>query len=298
MNLKIILLAVCLSCASIGKGQANDWEAAIYNVSLGSLFGGVGALINKNPGELWHKVLFKGMWQGAAGGYVVFESKRMLRNIHKEEKLEYAWGANLLNAAGSSMIENAASNRDLWEQWNLPIGFIRMEFHTKNEFKFRPKIMPIAFGYTVYNVVQSKFEAEKSIKTGHLIFSNDSPDYFENDFFTADAFWTPGGIVLNAQYKDFFDDLWYYEIISHEIVHAYQWNEFNAVNAFHLPLRNYLNQRSQIFNRLDQWIYWDMQGSVKDLLYQMENNIDRKCYYDNFIEHEAGYFSNTLYSCD
>lgn len=41
--------------------------------------GGIGALINKKPEHKFDKVLLKGVYQGALGGYVTFESKRLIR---------------------------------------------------------------------------------------------------------------------------------------------------------------------------------------------------------------------------
>jgi len=40
------------------NAQQNDTQAALYNIGLGSLFGGVGAMINKKPQEKLDKVFF------------------------------------------------------------------------------------------------------------------------------------------------------------------------------------------------------------------------------------------------
>ena len=48
------------------------------------------------------------MAQGALGGYLVYESKNLLRKITLEKELAYSWPAKLVNSAGISIIENAA----------------------------------------------------------------------------------------------------------------------------------------------------------------------------------------------
>ena len=140
------------------KAHKNDFQYASYNIGIGAIFYGVGALINRKQNEKFHTVLLKGMGKGAVGGYIVFESKRMIRKINTKENWTYSWGGKILNSAGTSFIENAASNRKLWEQFNMNFGFIRVEMHTANGFKVRPKIMPVAFLYgTVRVAVLGKF---------------------------------------------------------------------------------------------------------------------------------------------
>lgn len=117
------------------NAQANDAEAALYNVGFGGLSGAIGAIINKKPDDKFGKVFLKGLWQGALGGYVTFESKRILRIAGREGDWKLYWTSNLVNAAGSSIKENAANNKDFWDQWNISIGFNRIEFHTKDAFQ-------------------------------------------------------------------------------------------------------------------------------------------------------------------
>ncbi|MGB5942250.1 MAG: hypothetical protein WBG71_05165 [Leeuwenhoekiella sp.] len=113
---KLRLLLVLLTIKFSVEGQSNDFEAATYSVAFGGIFSGIGAIINKSPEKKTGKVFLNGLLKGAAGGYVIFESKRLLREVARQENLAYAWLAKLVNAAGISMIENAAMNRPLWQQ--------------------------------------------------------------------------------------------------------------------------------------------------------------------------------------
>ena len=40
--------------------QSNDTEALLYNISIGGIFGTIGAIINKKPYEKLDKVILKG----------------------------------------------------------------------------------------------------------------------------------------------------------------------------------------------------------------------------------------------
>lgn len=113
----------------------NDFEAGISNVAFGGLVGGLGAIINKKSNEKTGKVFLKGFTQGALGGYLVFESKRLVGKFGKTGDYGYIWPSKLVNSAGVSIIENAAANRDFYDRWHLNIGFNRLEFYTKDKFK-------------------------------------------------------------------------------------------------------------------------------------------------------------------
>ena len=61
------------------------------------------------------------------------------------------------------MIENASSNRKLFEQLHINIGFNRLEFYTKENFKIKYKIMPVAFVTTFISAIDSKPECESNV---------------------------------------------------------------------------------------------------------------------------------------
>ncbi|MUU78524.1 hypothetical protein [Winogradskyella endarachnes] len=81
-NLILTFLLILISFST--NAQANDTEAALYNVGFGAEFGTVGAIINKSPDEPLGKVIKKSLWQGALGGYITFESKRILREARSK----------------------------------------------------------------------------------------------------------------------------------------------------------------------------------------------------------------------
>ena len=138
-NYNCVILTLCLNSYS-----QSEFEIGLYNVGLGGFGGAIGAVINKKPNEKIFNVFCSGFLKGSLGGTFVYGSKKMVSQIHIKEKIEYNWLAKILNSLGTSMIENASSNRKLLNNY-INIGFNRLEFYTKENFKIKYKIMPVAF---------------------------------------------------------------------------------------------------------------------------------------------------------
>ncbi len=265
--------------------QHNDTQSGIYNIGLGSLTGGIGAMINKKPGEKLGKVLLKGLWQGAVGGYAIFESKRMIRLIHQNNELGFAWPSKLVNAAGTSIVENAAANRNLWEQWHINYGFNRVEFNVKDGLDVHYKVMPVALVYTIGIALQTKFELGKTLQSGQFIFSSNTKRWEETNSI---GIAYPGNIVYKPNVAD------NNKLLSHEIIHIYQLNDINGINVYFDRPRAFFSSKSKLFKDINDWVYFDFNSIVQGYLHSLED-INRVNYYDNYFEHEAGYYSRTLH---
>jgi hypothetical protein len=275
-------------CSSSLKAQTNHTKAALFNIGIGSVFSGIGAVINMEPREKFGKVLFKGMAQGALGGYLVYESKVIAGRIAKHENLSYGWPAKFVNSAGTSIIENAASNRNFWEQWNLNIGFNRIEFHTKDRFQLKYRIQPVALLLTAHTAFLNKFEPELSFKTGEFIFSGnsywrDSNDYLGSAIGTA--------ILLNPDNGGF-----NYNTVAHEMIHVFQYHDFNVLNTYiNKPLAQF-KEGSGFFRKMEKIFHYDFNVFIFAGLYKMEhfgkNQQTFEGYYSNYFEREAYFFSD------
>lgn len=269
----IFSFTLILSFLNSGKilGQSNNTEALLYNIGIGSFFSGIGAVINKDPEEKIGKVFFKGMAQGALGGYLVYESKMLVGKIPKNGKLEINWAAKFVNSAGISIIENSFLNRSFWEQWNLNIGFSRIEFHVKNKLKVKYNIMPVALLLTGYSAIDNKFEFKKSLRKGVFIFSNNrlEPRFAGRAIGTA--------VTLNDR---FLNDS---QTLSHELIHVYQYHDFNFINSLFRKEIDKINNSSQFFRNIEKFIYYDIQAPFGRGVYEIEN-LTADSYYDNFIE--------------
>lgn len=284
IKFKLLFLTALFLFSNYCIGQSSNSEMALYNVGIGSVVSGIGALINKKPDEKWGKVVLKGMGQGALGGYLVYESKTLIGKIEKKQALEYSWYGKLINCAGTSIIENASSNTNFWEKWHLNIGFNRLEFYTKDKFKVKYKIMPVSLVLTTAVAFNTKFEFRKTIQTGEFIFSTNDSSYEEGAM-------TFGNVIALTRKQ-----LNNYSLYSHEIIHIYQYYDYNFVNTYwNKPIGNW-KSKSNTFNKISDIFHFDMQVAVLRPLYELENG-NRNCYYDNFFENEAGFYSNTI-TCD
>jgi hypothetical protein len=247
------------------------------------VIGAGGALINKGKTEKAGAVFLKGFWQGGMGGYLTFESKRMLRLAAKNEDWKCYWGSRLFNAAGSSIKENAALNRDFWEKWHFNIGFMRFEFHTKDQFLFKPKVMPVTLYYTFFATIYADFELNNSLRTSFLAFSIKRKEEWGN--WGGSAYL--GLFVTAKEYSD------YYPLLSHEILHLYQAHDFFVLNTLmHRPMLK-LKERYSWVEKLSEFIYLEAPAGILRLAYLYESNRAVN-YYDNFFEREASFYSGQL----
>lgn len=273
------MIVLCLKLCLNSYSQQSEFEIGLYNAGLGGFGGAIGAVINKKPNEKIFNVFCSGFLKGSLGGTFVYGSKKMVSQIHIKEKIEYNWLAKILNSLGTSMIENASSNRKLFEQLHINIGFNRLEFYTKENFKIKYKVMPVAFVTTFISAIDSKPEWNLMLRSGEVIFSTNYKN--SNNF---------RGQALLSSFKLRESEINNYSVLAHEIIHLYQYNDFNFVNPYFSDLTNKINTGNKF---IDSNVYWDFNSIVIAGLYQLEN-VNRSNYYNNFFEYEAGFFSNTL----
>ncbi|MEM8937878.1 MAG: hypothetical protein AAGC64_00865 [Bacteroidota bacterium] len=278
-----IIIAFILLFHYLGKSQNTDLEMATYNIAFGAITGGIGAVINKSPNQKFGKVFAKGALKGCLGGYLVFESKRIVRIISNQNKLEYAWPAKMVNSMGISILESAARNDSDWSRWHINVGFNRLDFRFKQGLKAKYRIMPISFLLTSYLAIGNRFDLNRSLLTGEFIFSSESSSLFSNDFSAVNL----GNAILYKP-SQFSPD-----IIAHEIIHSYQYYDFNFVNTWLEKPKRQLFDSSSTWNKLNDFLYFDLNGIPLRAAYLIEES-SASTYFDNFFEFEAGYWSNTL----
>jgi hypothetical protein len=242
----------------------------------------VGEVINKEPQQKFGKVLLKGMAQGALGGYVVFESKRMLRSFAKTENYGYVWPSKIVNAAGNSIIENAASNQNFWEQWHLNIGFNRFDIYTKDKFRLQYRIMPFSLGATIFGFSKYSFDSSESLRLGTFIFRGE-----EIIVIGGDANFE-GAVGYNVIFLKPSSKI---EIKAHELIHTYQYEQFSGINLFTNKASNKLESSSKIYNFYTKYFYTDFNGPIFNLISILEKE-SKDNYREKIFEKEAYYFTN------
>lgn len=261
--------------------QNNKSDLALFNIGFGSLAGGIGSVINKKPGEKTGKVFIKGLWQGALGGTIVHSSKLMLGLNVEKNSYDYFWPSKITNAIGSSIIENASSNKIFYDQFNFHIGFNRIEVFPKRNFHVSYKVMPVYFVMQLYIATNSKFELDKTIKTGEFIFSNKNINLDYKGYVLGNS------MVLNSNFSS---DI---ATISHEMTHIYQSYNFMYFNSFIKPIEDKLFKPDTYYQKSKKHIYYDYHHVFLYGLYalQYKKGVD---YYDNYFEKEAAVYSNSF----
>ena len=263
------------------RAQKNDLQYGLVNVGIGSVVGGVGAIINKKPEEEFGKTLLKGLVQGGFGGYLIYESKRFLREFSETKNYNYIWPSKIVNAAGSSIIENAAANRDFWARWHINFGFNRFEVDTKDNFRISYRIMPVSLTSTLYLFSHERFDLDRSIVFGTFVFEAQRP--IEGAGFEAEGAAFQDAILL----KRISDGAQVTE--AHELVHVYQNESLVGFNMFfNRPLEK-LKESNKYFRLYDKIFYTDFHTLIRQGIYNLEE--EHNGYRAVSFEKEARYFS-------
>lgn len=260
------------------NAQNNDFQAGLYNVVSGSIIGGAGALINKKPNEKMGNVLLKGLGQGAFGGYITFESKKLIRNFAKTGNYAYVWPSRLVNSLGNSVILNAASNRNFWERYYLDIGFGHFEYDVMKEKGISVRIMPFSLFGAVNMFSYGKLDLKRSVYTGLFFFKS-------NEFEENDGWAIYNNITIHENLLKNRS-----EVIAHEIIHAYQYEGLIGVNSF-VDKPSSMWDQSKFWKTYDSIFYTDFNGPLHNLLYALDKGFN-KPHGDRLHEREAIYFSS------
>jgi hypothetical protein len=279
LNKYNILFIVLISLVLITKTNAqhkNDFEAGLFNIGFGGIVGGLGAIINKNPNEKTGNVFLKGFSQGALGGYLLFESKRLVGKFGETHNYAYIWPSKLINSAGISMIENAAANRNFGDRWHLNIGFNRFEIHTKEKFKMSYRIMPFALGNTIRGFTKGNLDIDKTIKTGSFVFFTKT--IYEKGMFINGATYSNSILISNST-----NDL--ERTLSHELIHVYQYESFSGFNSYVNKLTEKWNTKKW-YSTYNKVFYTDLNYLTFISTYNLYPNFD-----SNFFEKEAFYYT-------
>ncbi len=277
--MKYLFLVITLPFFLYTNAQHNDSQAAVYNVLSSSIIGGIGAIINKSSDQKIGKVFIKGVYQGAIGGYVVFESKRVLREFTKTNNYGYIWPSKVLNSIGNSMVYNAASNRNLWERWHINIGFNHLEYDFKRDKKLRYRILPLSFSRTIQGFTKGTLDVQRSFASGHFIFKE---KYSNQDYY--------GRAMANSVlYVDLLRGNSLTSILTHELIHSYQYEQSFVLNCYLDKPISKLEKRSSFVKNYNKIFYTDFNHILNSGIYGIHDifDIERK---NQYYENEADYF--------
>ena len=271
-------IIIFLFCITESFSQSNDFEAAGYSIGIGTVFTTVGAIINKDKDERVWDVVKERWWQGALGGYLHFESKRILRAVDSHDQWPLFWSSKIVSDLGSSIQHNAAYNEAFGRYWYINLAFNRIEIDTKDRWKLNYKLRPVDFLFTASAAIRYEFQATESLRYGHPIFVTD-----DGDLNGLRAYASAGFMVRETKENQL-------SIIKHEFVHVRQNNEYSILNTYYQPFLNDKKKKSIFYDWVDSNLYIEAHYIPLRGLYLLETSTATK-YTDNFFEKEADYFS-------
>ena len=287
-QLAFLFLSVILSLPGVGQDQpyrAQRADFAVYNTGVGALAGGVGAWVNKEKEQKWHRVFFKGMAQGLLGGYLMHQGKNLTYQIYAREQYAYAWPAHLVHAAGASILQNAASNRNFWEHWHINLWLLRLDYDLPDR-RFQARVFPSG----IYGVLdlrkEGRFNLTKSLKTGFIFLDAEGIDY---KGFASATTMTVG--VNSAVYPGYL-----YRVGAHEVMHLLQYEGFVYINPLFNKVDAKWKENSDWYKAISRFIYFDFNGLYYLAVYDwIGGGKYRPCYFDNFFEKEAEHYATREY---
>lgn len=289
LRISIIIFSLLIGTSFNLNAQSNNFQSertkmAVFNIGVNGLFGGIGSLINKKEGDKNFRTFINGFYKGAIGGTVSHVGLSMSHLIQSQENIVYAWPARLVNAMGSSIVQNATENNRMFERLHFNLYVARFEY-----FPYRKEFKTRFFTSSLYGIAAvgsgSKFDLGKSLQSGILYFEFDGR--FQSSLVLVSGIGT-GQVSSIGMSSDLFGDD-FYKIYAEEVAHIQQYDRKVAVNALVTKLDQKWKENSKSYNTLSKYIYLDLNGPVFYLAYRIAN-VNGYC--NNLFEKEAVNYAN------
>jgi hypothetical protein len=285
--MKKLLLALLL-IPGMMMAQNQERKVLMYNIGFGGFTSGIGAVINKKKTENWKKTFVRGFWQGSIGGALNYSSKKTCYLIYKKDKPGFALPARIISSAGNSIIQNAALNEPFLKNWSLDYGLLRFDYRGGNTKKIQVRLLPMAFASSIIALPQGKLDLATTLITGVMAFKSNGPISTLRGEHNGINY----GRAFIYSSDPFNSDSLKNHIISHEIIHEFQYREYMVFNAYLKPQADKmkLTGLKKVFTR---YLYPDI--PYFGLFYMLEGIQEYPRFYRNFFEFEAERMSRNSY---
>lgn len=263
--------------------QQQERKVLIYNIGFGGLTAGAGAVINKKKGESLKKNFIRGFWQGSIGGLINYSAKKTIYLIDKNKNFGYALPARLLSSAGNSIIQNAALNEPFLRNWSFDYGFFRFDFAANAKKKFKIRILPESIIASAVSLSKANPDINTTLLTGIMSFKTKSLIVNERG--------AHDGVNYGRAFI-YYDTVTKYHIVSHEIIHEFQYREYLVFNTYFKPpvSKMKIPRLKKLFTN---YIYPDV--PYFGLFYMAEGSHPREQLFRNYFEFEAERFATNKF---
>jgi hypothetical protein len=169
------------------------------------------------------------------------------------------------------------------QNWNIDIGPVRFDFSTNGKKKFRARLLPETIVSVILAAQTAKFNVGRTLATGNLVFVSKQPYVLYRGSY--DLGYSFGRAVALSAIGNA-----YHEVIAHEIVHQFQFGDFQVFNTWLKPLTPKSKRINTIFSK---YVYFNLPyfwGA-----YEIAGRYAAPHYFRNFFEFEAQRFATDRY---
>lgn len=281
-----LLLLIALLPVTV-HAQAQEGKLFLYNAGFSGITAGVGAVFNQPKGANWKKTFVRAFWQGAIGGTLHYSAKKTLYLINDQRDIIYGLPAMMLQNAGNSMVENAAYGRPFLSSWHLDYGPVRLDYSHSGRHSFKARLLPACLYGSILGAGRGDLDWKLTLLTGCMSFQADIRSPKAQLFNKAGV--KAGGVCFGrAIFYPTSDGKRPFQSIAHELVHYFQFTEFQAFNTWLTPFGK-KTQTSLLGKVFDRYVYFDAPYSFPP--YIIEGYHSAQHYYKNFFEWEAERFA-------
>lgn len=282
---KLLLSALLISIAFKSTAQSSEFKTqraqlAAFNVGFNGLIGGLGSLINHKDDKANFKTFVEGFYKGALGGGISHIGFSMSHQIDRQQNIALAWPVRMVNALGSSIVQNAAEDKRMFERLHFNLYVTRLEY-----FPYKKKFNARLFTSSIYGIMVvgkgARFDLGKTLKSGIIYFESDAR--FSSSLGSGRA----TGQVSSIGMRSDLEGSRFYDTYAEEVAHIMQYDRKVGGNAFLLKSSDKWKENSKFYKGVSKYIYFDLNGPIFWIAYQLENGT--KC---NFFEQEAINYAN------
>ena len=112
--------------------------------------------------------------KGCLGGFTVYCGKDLIRASSNHDTYNYVWGSKILNALGTTIINNGANNEKLFNTINFQLWFLNCNYNKNTGLNCRADL--VTLGGTLYFLTQKdiNFDFKTSLLTNTVVFNKKS----------------------------------------------------------------------------------------------------------------------------
>jgi hypothetical protein len=283
-TMKTLTLLLSLITVFQSFSQPFDRQDAVfatYNVLSGGIISGVGAVINRQDNTKVAKAFVNGFKKGCVGGLFCYAGKKITGRIAVDKSYLWGWPANIVHSLGTSIIENVCLNKGMFSRYSIDVYCFN--FATDNKYGAKININSLA-GIGYFAIRGFEFKIGNTLKSGFVYFN-----FYNQNIYKKLGLNVCNSISIKGEdnllysydydgkedYSKILENKTYnqYDITSHEIIHTFQYNQYNIINSFdHINLNNSIFKIYIPYFVIDYQIYNLING--KKSLFEKESDMN------------------------